>query len=244
MPTAIDIIRPALQMIEILGIGTEVSVPATYASTSLERLNALIGLLRSRHGFVVLARMRRTVVLPAGQATRTIGPTGHLVVEQPPTQIRPTTDRVAIVPVGMTDEIPLRILLPSEWQAIPHKAMTADWPTAVAYEPTPGNGTLSFWPVPTTAPTVVVYESARLSSFADLNVTSYTLPDGVDLMLQANLAELLAVADFGKDVPPRVEKLAVDTLAAVRINSEPPQELQLDPALPGLRRHYDIYRGY
>lgn len=229
--TGHEIIAGALKLIGAHAEGETLNGEAL--TDGLSRLNELLDALDTQRQ-ARYALTRSTFAYSPNVGAYTIGPGGAI------NQVRPDAiERVAYIPTGGTQEISLRLVNPDEYAAISIKGQTAGAPTAVIYEPTAPLGTLTFYPVPTDAATLVLYVRTALSPFADAS-TSYTLPKGYARMLRYQLAIALA-PEYGKSAPPEVVTIAADALADVKRSNTRIPAAKGDPAISGLGGSYDIY---
>ena len=189
----------------------------------------------------VVRRAQYTTV--AGQASYTIGPAGTVPT---PDWIGPRPEFVGYVALLLTNstpntELPLGELTDMSYTTISQKTLSNSQPTAWKYTPTSPAGTFTLWPVPdnSTYP-IVVYASEAVLPFTSLTA-SYSLPSGYMRALRYNLAREIA-HEYGRDLPQRIEQLALESLGAVRAHNVPVLDLALDGALtPHSGRHgYDI----
>lgn len=184
-------------------------------------------------------------VLAPGKADYTIGavlPVDWLAASRPTGMgIRNMT----VIPVSAPDqpELPLDMLDADEWANVRLKSTGSTFPTMVRYEPSMPNGTLLFWPVPTEAAHVKVYQPSVLQKFRDLT-TEYDFPPGYARMIAFNLASELA-AEFGRPVPPEVETKASEYKGNVKRGNISTQDstLRVDEALLTRGGRFDYRTG-
>jgi hypothetical protein len=132
----------------------------------------------------------------------------------------------------------------AEYQAIPIKTTTGSRPTAIYYDHAwaAGLGTITVYPVPDNSVCdLVLYTPGEAAVFADLT-TVYTFPKGWSRMYRFCLAVELA-DDFGVTVSARVERIAIESLAAIKRSNFRMTDARLDPAMPGMRGggRYNLY---
>jgi hypothetical protein len=181
--------------------------------------------------------LRSLFTLTASQQTRTIGSGGNFNVARPV-----FISHIGVIPVGQDYEMPVVPYIDrEEWLAEPWKSQTDLYPSRYLYEPTFPLGTLTFWPVPTTAPQVAVSIPQALTTPA-LLTTELTFPPGYDLFLHLMLAEAF-VRPFKVPLTPDLQKMFEDGNKAkgtiLRNNDPGPPPAQFD--LSGGR--YDIRSG-
>lgn len=232
MPSATDLITRSLRLLGVLdAVDTPEAEDLAIGKVALDDFVDGLGIERA----AVFTVARTVQALTAATATYTIGTGGVF------NQVRPTwIDRVSVRPDRTASpvlELPLgRPLTLEEWQAIPVKTNTGPYPTALYYDHawTAGLGLISVYPVPTVSVCdLVLYTPTPAAAFADLT-TVYTLPPGWARMYRYNLAVEMA-DDFGVKPSTRVERIAAQSLAAVKRANWRPSDAALDPMTPGLR---------
>jgi hypothetical protein len=242
MPSATDIITRALRLLGVTGAtDTPEAEELAVGKIALDDFVDSLGLERAS----IFTVGRNVYPLSNGVASYTIGTGGTF------NQIRPVwIDNASVIPDRTATpalEIPIgRPINIAEWQGITDKSSTAPWPTACYYDFawSAGLGNLSVYPVPNTGlASLVLYTPSAATAFADLT-TVYALPPGWSRMYRYNLAMELA-DDFGKNPSSRVERIAIQALAAVKRANVRPTDATLDPLMPGLRGsgRFDLYTG-
>jgi len=240
--SATSLITRALRL---LGVVDAVDTPAAedlaIGKTALDAFVDSLGLERAS----MYAIARTVYPLVAGTQTYTIG-TGGVFNQVRPNwidafSVRP--DRTATPVLELPRGTPLTI---EAWQAVPAKATTGLYPTALFYDHawTSGLGVITVYPVPTTSVCdLVLYTPTAAVRFVDLT-TIYTLPPGWERMYHFNLAREMA-PDFGAPVPAFVDQVAGQSLAAIKRANYRPVDLRLDPSMPGMRGggRYSLYEG-
>lgn len=142
-------------------------------------------------------------------------------------------------------EVPLIELTDQAWQSLSMKAMTSTVPTHYYYNPTYPEGTLQFWPIPTSSTLRgVIYVPTPTSQFSTLDDV-VTLPPGYEQMIVKNLA-LQLCPSYKVNPSPLLVKQAADTLAIVKRANYRPTDMSFSAsALVGNRGAYwyDIRTG-
>ena len=160
----------------------------------------------------IYTELRQTKVLTANTQTYTIGSGGSINVARPL-----WIHNAGVIPSGQTNEIRLDMISDDEWAKVAIKSLTSTFPTTIFYDygfNSSGYGTINVWPIPTTAPTLVLYLPQAITAFAD-GTTTYSFPPGYERMLRYNLAVELA-AEFGVSPSPEVMAIAVQSKANVK----------------------------
>lgn len=206
MPTALDIIGPALGLLGIRTPGDAVG-PAE-AEVCLERLNTWldsqrVGPLNS------YATTTVTGTLPANTSIITVGPTGTIVITPRPIRIETgsfyTQDG---------QDWPLIPITQAQYNGILTKGIASPGEKCAFYNPSMSDGTLFVYPQASESVTLSLVCLLQLTEFADLT-TNYVLPPGYRRMLVFTLAEEVA-ADFEREIPPTVARNAANARTAVR----------------------------
>jgi len=232
MPSATDLITRSLRLLGVLDPIDAAS--AEDLATGKIALDDFVDSLGTQKASVFTV-VRTVVPMVSGTATYTIGTGGTISIVRPTwidgVSIRP--DRTATDPIEIPIGAPMTV---AQYQAIPIKTTTGSRPTAIYYDHdwAAGLGNIIVYPVPDNSVCdVVLYTPGEASVFADLT-TSYTFPKGWSRMYRYNLANELA-DDFGVTVSARVERIAVESLAAIKRSNFRPVVARLDPGMPGMR---------
>ena len=224
--TGQNIIKRALRLLRALGVGQ--SLTADQQTDGLTALNAMVDAWLTER-LTIPQVGRTTKVLTASTQDYTIGTTGDIAVDRPI-----WIPDASIIPAGLTSETPIRVLSDQEWaEKIPIKSQTATFPLAIYYNyglTSAGLGTISTWPVQTTAPTLVLYTpDAVLTTFATAT-TAYQVPPGYERALTYNLAIELA-PEWGRQVGQEIVAIAVDAKADIKRANVREELLGIDEAI-------------
>lgn len=163
--------------------------------------------------------------LVAGQATYTIGPGGDFVVTARPIQISSIYVRYNSI------DYPVTQITLEDYKLIPYKSQQGPIPAAFVYDAGFPLGTLVFWMVPNQVVTINVTTNQQLTQLALLS-TTLSLPQGYFRSLKYNLAVDLC-AEYNRDCPPGVEKIAIKSLANLKRANIIRQTIAVDPAMMG-----------
>ncbi len=149
---------------------------------------------------------------------------------------RPLRINSAFVRVATLDYVVVPWNIES-YELIGLKTLTGPWPRVLYYQPSIPLGNITVWPVPGTGEMHMFCETV-LQPFVTLDDV-VTLPQGYNMFLRWNLAELL-MPEYGKNDPElnaKIAKFASDSRAWVKdTNSQPPQQAQFDPALVSMNQ--------
>lgn len=169
---------------------------------------------------------------PTGLGTYNVN-ISQTVVSGPLTSyaVRPLRINSAFVRVAGID-YPVKILSFEDYEKIGLKSLNGPWPYGLYYQPTEPNGTIIYWPNPS---------SGEVHMFCDNILTQFqttsdviTIPQGYVMAMRWNLAELLmpAYGMMEQTQVAMVTKHAAQSLAWLkRINQRPQQEQQFPTIL-------------
>jgi hypothetical protein len=230
-----DIVTAALRELGVLAAG-EVAT-ADEANSGLEELNRLVDQWAGER--LLIYRVTRTTWTISATQNYTVGAGGTVNV------VRPVyLDHVNLIDTS-TDpdqETSLTPLTDDGWAAITQKAATSTQPSNWYYNPTFPLGTLSLWPVPTSATLQgALYAPQHVSEFTSLDEV-ISLPPGYRRMLIKNLARDLAPS-YDRPVHPELKEEAIESKATVKRNNLRLMDLSFDAAVLGNGTAFDIYTG-
>lgn len=147
MPTPLDIISGALRETGLQS-GFE-AVANEDAAFGLEKLNRLWDRWAAKRELIYAVNFAEYTLVP-NLAPHTIGPTGTFVVPVRPVKLV-SANFVLTDGSGSEIDYPLHIMNDQEWADVRIKGLATNISRAVYYEPQFPNGSLYFWPVPTSA---------------------------------------------------------------------------------------------
>lgn len=235
MSTFRDLITDAHKILGIVGIGG--SVRPSQAADALALAKRMLDAWNAER-LCIGTVARTTYTWTASQSSRTIAASGAQLTGPRPLWI----DSAAVIPVGATLETDLgRPMTRDEYAVLPDKARTATVFDRLAYEPTFPNGTLIVYPVPTTAPTLVLYVPVALTSEVTLaTVLSYA--PGYEEAAQYQLAKRLSTLYPGTWTEV-LNQLAQDAMQRVQRSNIRTAYRKNDPALCPGGGFFDIDNG-
>lgn len=233
MPTFNNLINDALKVIGVLAAGaTPAPEHSEDALAVVARMLDAFNAQRLCIGTVI----RTTYTWVAAQSQRTIGTAGQLVGPRPL-----WLDNAGVIPPGQTLEIPLgRPMSRDDYAGIAYKALTGTYFYRYLYEPTFPSGTLTVYPVPTGAPTLVLYVPTALTSVALTTDLSYA--PGAEEAVLYQLARRLAPM-FKRVWSQDNAQLARESLATWKRSNVRIESRQNDPTLVGRGGYFDIESG-
>jgi hypothetical protein len=174
---------------------------------------------------------------PAGQAARSIGPTGDFVGQRPVALdsatyfVDPGTGiSYNIVPVNQ-----------DQYNSIALKGATSTFPQWVWMNETNPNATLTVFPVPSRTLQWHIVSVLQLTESASLS-TQLVFPPGYIRAFRFCLACELA-PEFGVEPPPQVRRVATTSKRNLKRINDPMNLLGMPPSLLRQSRRFNIYAG-
>jgi hypothetical protein len=226
-------------LMEIGILGADETADAADADLGLRHLQAAVDLFQADR-LLLYTVLRAPYALIPGRQTYTIGPTGADFLGARPLWL----SSVGVIPVGQTTEYPIvDYVYRTEWLREPEKTLTDSYPRRYFYEPSDvAVGTFVFWPIPTTAASVVIATPVPLVTPLSLDTDLTFPPGGYYEAWRLNLARRLQRPfEVPDDAVLRVD--ADRALAQIRrLNDEVAPWSRSDEALTG-RGGYDIRGG-
>lgn len=221
--TALDLISSSLRLLGVLATGENAS--ASEAKDGLVSLNDLIDSW-STQNLLIPNKVSETFPLVVGQKTYTMGAGGNFNTSRP--------QRIENALIQFTGnnpvlDMPMKLLNQDEYSSILLKTQESTFPMYLYSDNAYPLTNISVWPVPDAANNIVLYSWKPLASLAALT-TSPSLPPGYGRALRYNLAVELA-PEYGKQIPPSVEAIAMESKAEIKRMNFAPQYLQVDRAL-------------
>jgi hypothetical protein len=225
--TGADLAKAALELIGAYS-SADGDVPPADQETALRHAN-LMRKSWNAHDMALYAIERQSFAWTSGQASRTIGAAGQLVGTYP-LQIL----AAKLIPVGQTSEVHVHVMTEREYADIPNKAQTATYFTDLRFERTAAEvGTITVWPVPQSAPTLLLHNKVRLGAIvADTDIVAM---EEAEAAMVSSLAKRLAVI-FGKPWTEAQQDIArTDWATLQRANLRVPDEKGMPAGFPGVR---------
>ena len=225
MPTANALIARSLKLLGVVASGE--AATADEATDAFDALNDLVNSWATER-LTIYYTERISQTLTANTATYTIGSSGTI------NKARPIWIPYAgVVPAGETHEIPVEVLNLTQWTRIAIKSQTSTFPTKIYYDHNFASSlaTINVWPVPTTAPALIIYSPTALVVFAD-RTTSYNFPPGYERALRYNLAVELA-PEYGVPLDPVIAAIAAESKGNIKRANIEPAAARMDTALLG-----------
>lgn len=223
MTTVRTLIGNAMKLLGALQAGESPS--ANEAADGLAFLNMLVDSLTNQR-LIIYSIDRSTYTLTANTQTYTLGSGGTWNATRP---VRIESMSVLITTVSPNIELPIQMLRDEEWQAVTVKSVSSTFPL-VAYD----DGafplrSISFWPIPTDADSVVIYSYSPISQFANISA-SISLPPGYERFLTCALALEMA-PQYGVEPSPTLLSNYTEARRTLTQMNWTADELSCDPAV-------------
>ena len=231
MTTAGDIIYGALRLIGQLAEGEVPS--ADTAQDALAAMNMMIDSW-STERLAVYATQDQVFTWPAGQAVRTLGPTGDFVGLRP---VLLDDATYYVDPQGLS--FMPAIINEAEYNAIVLKTVTSTYPQVIYAEASNPNATYSIYPVPTQALVWHFISVLELAQPATLG-TQLVFPPGYLRAFRYNLACELA-PEFGVEPSPQVTRVAMVSKRNLKRINNPNDLMAMPSGIMGSPGRYNIY---
>ena len=228
--TAHDLIRRA---------GLEIGITDPYealdaheASDGLDSLNQMLDSW-SLEGLTIFQILQENVVLNAGIASYTIGPSGTFITNRPMEIIS------AFVKEGGID-YPIHIIGRQEYDRIEQKTVGYR-PEYLFYEPSVPNGVITLWGVPGIVSGLYINSEKQLQRF-DTLTSQVVLPIGYERAIVKNLAIEMA-PQYRRTPSKELMLTAVESKANIERKNDRTQKLQIDHAQFSRRSNYSDSRS-
>jgi hypothetical protein len=230
--TAGELIFGSLRLIGMLAEG-ETPSPET-ANDSLTAMNQMIDSW-STERLSVFVTQDQVRTWPAGQAIRTLGPTGNLVGERPIT-IDPATyfiDPQSNLSFG------IKLINQAQYDGIALKNVTSTYPQVMFVNMGYPDIEMSIYPVPTKDLVWHFISAEPLTQPATL-ATTLAFPPGYLRAFKYNLACEIA-AEFGVEPSNQVVRIAVASKRTIKRINNPGDILAMPYPLVANRQRYNIF---
>lgn len=217
MATVLDLITEALVTVKALAVGE--SAPASMTTDALNKFNEVLEAL-SIQNLSVYTNVATTFPLVAGTGSYTIGPTGSVVTQRPPSipETAFVTYSGANFPVIRHEEDEYaRLSLPGQ-RGLPQ------W---FIYDAAFPNAVVILWPVPDQAGTMTLYQN-KIFTAATTIYDTFSMPPGYRRMIRMMLAAEL-VGDYPGMTQGEIEDLkekVSGSIALVKRNNKKPELLR------------------
>lgn len=236
--TARSLITKALRTLQAIGEGD--GPTAEQVVDGFDLLAEVVESWNLQPGSRVFLRRLTHTLTPSTQEY-TIGPTGAIV-----SALRVEgLEAAAYIQPGQTNEIPVHVWQSRQpWELITIKGQTGTIPLGLLIEQTEPDATITLWPIPTEAGTLVLYTLSTVQAFASLDAT-YQLPQGFAEAFRLELAIRMGPF-FHLPVDEDIRAGLREVKGWIKRQNERIPDLGADPMLTDrgfLGSVYDLYAG-
>jgi hypothetical protein len=204
-PTVRTIVKRAIRLLT-----TDRTPDNDELADGLEALNARIDTLRLEKLFC-FSMQSESLPLVATQFSYQIGPSGDLDT------VRPVAIEDAWIESSDGTTYGVSIITNDQYDAIPDKGSTSNWPRKITYRNTLPTGTLLVWRVPSQASTLKLLTRVVLTGFSTVDDPAQLAP-GYEELLVSELAIVLA-PEYETEPPQSVLQMSRSAKQAIRTNN-------------------------
>jgi hypothetical protein len=234
MATAGDIINGALRL---LGVLAEGEVPSS--ETSQDALTAMNQMIDSwnTERLAVYATQDQVFTWPAGQITRTLGPTGDFVGNRPVL----LDDSTYFLDPGTGVSYGIKFINQQQYNGIAVKTVTSTFPQVIFVNETFPDVEMTIYPRPTRALEWHFVSVEELTKPATL-ATQLFFPPGYLRAFRYNLATEMA-PEFGTEPTPQVSRIAMASKRNLKRINNPNDIMAMPYSIVATRQRFNVYAG-
>ncbi len=234
MATAGDIINGSLRL---LGVLAEGEVPS--AETSQDALNAMNQMIDSwnTERLSVFSTQDQVFTWPAGQLSRTLGPSGDFVGNRPVL----LDDATYFVDPGTGVSYGIKFINQQQYDGIAVKTVTSTYPQVIFVNNTFPDVEMFVYPRPTRDLTWHFISVEELTKPATL-ATTLSFPPGYLRAFRYNLACEMA-PEFGTEPTPQVMRIAMTSKRDLKRINNPDDIMSMPYSLVATRQRFNVYSG-
>lgn len=234
MTSASDLINGSLRL---LGVLAEGEVPSAEASQdAIAAFNQMLDSWNTER-LSVYSTTTDTYSWTAGQASRTIGPTGDFVKAERPIQIDPSTYFIGPNNLSFTPTL----VNQDQYNAIALKTVTSTYPQVLWVNDSYPDITLTVYPVPSSTTSWHIVSVTQLSQISSLG-DDILLPPGYLRAFRYNLACELA-PEWGVEPSPSVQRIAMVSKRNLKRINNPGDLMALPYPLIVQNRRFNVFSG-
>lgn len=234
MASAGDQINRALRL---LGVLAEGETPSAAVSTdALTALNQMIDSWNTER-LSVYATQDQIFTWPAGEITRTLGPTGDFVGNRPIL----IDDSTYYRDTGTNVSFGIKLINQQQYNGIAVKTVTSTYPQVMWVNMEYPNISMTVYPKPTRALEWHIVSVEELSQPATL-ATQLTFPPGYLRAFTYNLAMEIA-PEFGVEPSPQVKRIAMTSKRNLKRINNPDDVMSMPYSLVATRQRFNVYSG-
>jgi len=232
--TAGDQITRALRLLGVLAEGETSS--ASVMQDSLMAMNQMIDSWNTER-LSVFCTQDQIFTWPAGEITRTLGPTGNFIGLRPVLLDEATYFRDP----GTNVSFGIKFINQQQYNGIAVKTVTSTYPQVIFVNMTYPDVTMSIYPRPTRDLEWHFVSVQELSNPATL-VTNLLFPPGYLRAFTYNLAMEIA-PEFGVEPSPQVQRIAMTSKRNLKRINNPDDVMSMPYAIVATRQRFNIYAG-
>jgi hypothetical protein len=232
--TAGDQINRALRLIGVLAEGETTS--ASVSQDSLMAMNQMIDSWNTER-LSVFSTQDQIFTWPAGQITRTLGPSGDFIGLRPVLLDEATYFRDP----GTNVSFGIKFINQQQYNGIAVKTVTSTYPQVIFVNMTYPDVTMSIYPRPTRDLEWHFVSVQELSNPATL-ATDLFFPPGYLRAFTYNLAMEIA-PEFGVEPSPQVQRIAMTSKRNLKRINNPDDVMSMPYAIVATRQRFNIYAG-
>ena len=232
--TAGDQITRALRLLGVLAEGETSS--ASVMQDSLMAMNQMIDSWNTER-LSVFCTQDQTFTWPAGQITRTLGPSGNFIGLRPILLDEATYFRDP----GTNVSFGIKFINQQQYNGIAVKTVTSTYPQVIFVNMGFPDVTMSIYPRPTRDLEWHFISVQKLDEPATL-VTDLLFPPGYLRAFTYNLAMELA-PEFGIEPSPQVQRIAMTSKRNLKRINNPDDVMSMPYAIVATRQRFNIYAG-
>jgi hypothetical protein len=234
METAGDIINGSLRLLGVLAEGETPS-----AETSQDALRAMDQMIDSwnTERLSVFATQDQIFTWPAGQLSRTLGPSGDFNGNRPVL----LEDSTYFKDPGTGVSYGIKFINQQQYNGIAVKTVTSTFPQVIFVNMTYPDIEMYIYPRPTRALEWHFISVEKLTQPATLN-TNLTFPPGYLRAFRYNLACELA-PEFGVEPSPQVQRIAMTSKRNLKRINNPDDIMSMPYSIVATRQRYNIFAG-
>ena len=232
--TAGDQINRALRLLGVLAEGETPS-----AATSQDGLTALNQMIDSwnTERLSVFSTQDQIFTWPAGEITRTLGPSGNFSGNRPVL----FDDATYYRDPGTNVSFGIKFINQQQYDGIAVKTVTSTYPQVIFVNMTYPDATMTVYPKPTRDLEWHFISVQELSNPAVLT-TNLTFPPGYLRAFVYNLAMEIA-PEFGVEPSPQVTRIAMTSKRNLKRINNPDDVMSMPYAIVASRQRFNIYAG-
>lgn len=232
--TAREMIGSAHRLLNLANAGN--SLPEAVYQENLLSLNRMIDSWNTER-LSVFSTQDQTFIWPAGQITRTLGPTGDFV------GVRPVLldDATYYRDPGTNVSFGIKFINQKQYDGIAVKTVTSTYPQVIFVNNTYPDITMTIYPRTTRDVEWHFISVDELNNPATLN-TSLFFPPGYLRAFTYNLAMELS-PEFGVEPSPQVQRISMTSKRNLKRINNPDDVMSLPYAIVATRQRFNIFAG-